>query len=115
MRFSLSVGALLMLIQIALAASFSANDLVGAWTLGTVDRNYARYTFWSDHLFTGSQGDMTFEGHWKLAGQKLTLSGSRSDAVIITGFSGNALHVTLQDGKKDVWKKMPRWKGSPKY
>jgi hypothetical protein len=97
------------------ARELTSKDLIGAWTLGVAHKDYAYYTFWSDHRYRGDQGDMIFEGRWKLSGQKITFSGSRSDAVTVEGFSGDTLRVTLSDGKKDTWKKMPRWRGSPKY
>ena len=104
---------------ITAAADFTANDLVGAWTLGVADKNYAYYTFRSDHTYNGSEGDMLFEGKWRVVGRsrlkKILLTGSRFELIVIDSFAGDTLRVTLPDGKKDVWKKMPRWRGSPKY
>jgi hypothetical protein len=110
------------------AAQFSAKDLVGAWTTDTADNEHGYYTFYSNVTYKGSKGDMLFAGKWKLlSGKKLELT-SFSDfdkkiinnppireVVVIHGFDGHALSVTWRQGKRDVWKKMPRWKGSPKY
>ena len=115
MRHALAAIVLFATAHVITAREFTSKDLIGAWTLGVADRNYAYYTFWSDHRYHGDQGDIIFEGRWKLSGQKIVFSGSRSDAVIVDSFSGDTLRVTLPDVKKDIWKKMPRWRGSPKY
>ena len=115
MSRALTAIALVATAHISAAGELTSKDLIGAWTLGVADKNYAYYTFWSDHRYHGDQGDMIFEGRWKLSGQKIVFSGSRSDAVTVDSFSGDTLRVTLSDGKKDTWKKMPRWRGSPKY
>lgn len=114
------------------AAQFSAKDLVGGWTTDTADEERGHYTFYSDFTYKGSKGDMLFAGKWKLlSGEKLELisfsdfdkkiisNPPSREALAIHSFDGNALSVTRRDGwrhgKKDVWKKMPRWRGSPKY
>jgi hypothetical protein len=114
--------------HIATAAQLRPKDLVGAWTVGG-GPDYTYYTFWSDFHYTGSQGDALYRGTWKLLdrGRKLELilgGGVPKDqlpvpptreVIIIDSFDRHTLHVTLVGGKKDVWKKMPRWRGSPKY
>src|SRR3984893_8121783 len=72
-------------------ADFTANDLVGAWTLGVADKNYAYYTFRSDHTYNGSEGDMLFEGKWRVVGRsrlkKILLTGSRFELIVIDSFA----------------------------
>lgn len=108
---------LLAVTSISGAAELKARDLVGAWTWGVADKDYAYYTFRSDLTYSGYKGDMDFEGRWKLlsGGRLQLISFGHRQVITINSFDGHILRATLPDGKKDVWKKMPRWRGSPKY
>jgi len=121
--------ALLAAPHITLAAELTSREMIGAWTFGIGSKNHSYYTFWSNHRYSGVHGDEILRGTWKLFehGKKLEmiLGGgipkdqlsvpSTREVVVIDSFDGQNLHVTLADGQKDIWKKMPRWKGSPKY
>jgi hypothetical protein len=114
MKRALVAIVLLAATGITAAAEFNAKDLVGAWTTGVADKDYAYHNFFSNFTYTGWKGDMDFEGKWKLrSGNRLQLSGQ--EVILINSFDGNILRVTLPNGKEDVWKKMPWWRGSPAY
>jgi hypothetical protein len=117
MQRALAMIVMLAAIDIATGAELRTKDIVGGWTLRVAD-DYAYYTFWSNFTYTGSKGDMLFEGRWKLLkGNRLQLDPSFFDrgVIVINSFDGHTLRAILPNGKKDVWKKMPRWRGSPKY
>ena len=123
MNRTLAAVILIAATQMAIAAQFRSEDLVGAWTVGS-GPEYTYYTFWSDFHFTGSQGDALYRGKWKLRdhGRRLELmldGGVRRDqlavppirkVIQIDGFDGHTLKGTLPTGQKDPWKKMPRWR-----
>jgi|GEM_PF-4465244 hypothetical protein len=117
MQRALATIVMFVAIDVAAAAELRTQDIVGTWTLGVADKEYAYYTFRSNLTYTGSKGDMLFEGRWKLLrGNRLQLTPFFDGGVIvINSFDGHTLRAILPDGKKDVWKKMPRWRGSPKY
>jgi hypothetical protein len=113
------------------AAQLKSKDLIGAWITDVADDERGHYTFHSNFTYDGSKGDMLFAGRWKLDGAKLELVSYSdfekkilsnlpvSEHIVIRSFVGHTLSVTWHDGwrkgKSDVWKKMPRWRGSPNY
>jgi hypothetical protein len=128
MSRALAVIAFVVATPVALAAELRPKDLVGAWTVG-IGPDYAYYTLWSDFRYTGSQGDALLRGTWKLLDHgrnlQLTLGGGvpkneltvppTSKVILIESFDGHILRAKSPDGNMDIWKKMPRWRGSPKY
>jgi len=98
--------------------SIEPKDIVGTWWTKLCDRYEGRYDFRSDFTYGGSCADMIDGGKWKLhKGGKLELisysdfdkktisNGSSRDIVLINRFGKTVMHVTLWDGKKDVWTK----------
>jgi len=129
MSRALAVIVLFAAVHVTTAGELTSKDMIIAWTFGVAHKNYSYYTFKSDHRYTGEHGDMFLRGTWRtfdhgrrlemISGggvprNQLTVPPSR-EVIIIESFERDTLRVTLADGKKDVWKKMPRWKGSPKY
>ena len=98
--------------------SVEPKDIVGTWWTKLCDRYEGRYDFRADSTYSGSCADMIDGGRWKLhKGGKLELisysdfdkkiisSRSSRDIVLIDSVSKKVMHVTLWDGKKDVWTK----------
>ena len=103
---------------IDLPPSTEPKNIVGTWWTKLCDRYEGRYDFRSDFTYSGSCADMIDAGRWKLhKGGKLelisysdfekkTISNTSSrDIVLINSFSKKVMHVTLWDGKKDIWTK----------
>jgi hypothetical protein len=98
--------------------SIAPKDIVGTWWTKLCDKYEGRYDFRPDFTYNGSCADMFDGGKWKLhQGGKLELISysdfekktisdkSSRDIVVINRFAKKVMHVTLWDGKKDVWTK----------
>ena len=118
----------ILLLVVATAAVYAgqpaAKDLVGTWTREKL-RDHPRpyFTFRADSTYYGIEGDMIFDGRWKLKGNKLVLwsyidhqKKTMTDppyltVFVINSFEGDVLRVTQTvtphnpTAMHEVWKR----------